>query len=547
MKDTLSISKWLIRALQDAGVQHVFGIPGDYALGLFRDLEASSLKLVNTCDEQGAGFAADAYARVRGLGVAAITYGVGGLKLVNSTAQAYAERSPVIVVSGAPGVGEMHGDALLHHKVRDFGTQMRVFREVTAAQCVLDDPTTAPREIARVLAVAKDSQRPVYVEFPRDCVDLPVPPHAATGLEPRPQAEIDSAALNEAVDEAVAMVNAADNPCLLLGVEVHRFGLQDEVVKLIAKSRIRFATTIMGKSVINEELPGFVGVYAGSLSNEMTRSAVEQSDCVISLGAMMTDLNTGIFTADLELSNMVQAQAETLRIRRHHYPGIDLKSFIDAFTDASLRRRPALPASYHAGGAAFTPDGDRSISIERVFECLEARLTEEVAVIADPGDALFGAIDLTIHSRTEFIACAYYASLGFAVPGAIGLQMAQPNWRPLVLVGDGAFQMTGVELTTAARYGLNPIVMVLDNCGYGTERPMLDGEFNDVHGWNISALTDLIQSGRAFDVEDEAAFEQALETALSDRDHIALIHVRLAPDDFSPALKRLTGNLKQRV
>ena len=547
MSGGISISQWLIRALKERNVDHVFGIPGDYALGLFRDLEHSDLQLINTCDEQGAGFAADAYARVRGLGVVAVTYGVGGLKLVNSTAQAYAERSPVVVISGAPGVGEIHGDAQLHHKVRDFGTQMRVFREITAAQCVLNDPRTAPREIARVLAVAEETRRPVYIEIPRDCVDASIPPHAATELEQPEQARVDPAALAEAIDEAVTMLNTADNPMLLLGVEVHRFGLQDAVIKLISKSRIRFATTIMGKSVVNEELPGFCGVYAGSLSNEMTRAAVESSDCVLSLGAMMTDLNTGIFTAELEPSRMIQAQADAVRIRRHQYPGIDLTTFLHALNDATLRERDSLPPSSHAGVPTFSPAAEQPITIERVFDCLEATLTEEVAVIADPGDALFGAIDLTIHSRTEFIACAYYASLGFAVPGAIAMELAEPHWRPLVLVGDGAFQMTGMELTTAVRYGLSPIVIVLDNSGYGTERPMLDGAFNDVQRWHIAALTDLLQAGQAWEVHDEQAFAGALEAALKDKDTLGLIHVRLAADDFSPALRRLTSNLKKRV
>ena len=178
---------------------------------------------------------------------------------------------------------------------------------------------------------------------------------------------------------------------------------------------------------------------------------------------MLTDLNTGIFTAVLEPSRIIAATAEILTIRRHQYPGIDLVRFLDALCAVPLKRRMALPESRHATIAQFDSLPEGPITVSRLFECLDAELTENVAVIADPGDALFGAIDLTIHSRSEFIGCAYYASLGFAVPASIGLQLAKPGWRPLVLVGDGAFQMTGLELTTAARYGLTPIVVVLDN------------------------------------------------------------------------------------
>lgn len=546
MTEPLTIARMLINELAARNVGHVFGIPGDYSLGLFKAIEQSPLALIGTCDEQGAGFAADAYARIRGLGAVAVTYGVGGLKLVNSTAQAYAERSPVVVISGAPGVGEATNDALLHHRVRDFGTQMRVFREVTVAQCLLDDPETAQREVRRVLAAAARHKRPVYIEIPRDrALALIADDGAQTVAAATPS--YDPATLAEALHEAVEMLNRAASPIILAGVELHRFGLQDKLIQLVGKSGIRFATTIMGKSVVNEELPGFVGVYAGSLSNEMARAAVESSDCVLNLGAMLTDLDTGIFTANLDPAKLIAAGAESLSIRRHHFQGIGLATFLDALCRANLVARDALPPSCHARLETFEPVGDGPVSIARLFECLDAELSENVAVIADPGDALFGAIDLTIHSRSEFMACAYYASLGFAVPASVALQLAEPHWRPLVLVGDGAFQMTGMELTTAARYGLTPIVVVLDNNGYGTERPMLDGCFNDVHAWAVSRIPDVIGCGRGYEVNSEAAFVAALKSALADTDNLAIIHVHIAQGDVSPALERLTRELGRRV
>jgi indolepyruvate decarboxylase len=244
---------------------------------------------------------------------------------------------------------------------------------------------------------------------------------------------------------------------------------------------------------------------------------------------------------------MIAAGADALSIRRHHFHGIGLAAFLDALCRANLVTRDPLPPSCHAGPDSFVPIGNGPLSIARLFECLDAELTENIAVIADPGDALFGAIDLTIHSRSEFIACAYYASLGFAVPACIALQLAEPLWRPLVLVGDGAFQMTGMEMSTAARYGLTPIVVVLDNNGYGTERPMLDGCFNDVHAWALSRIPDVIQCGRGYEVSSEAQFVDALKTALADTRNLAIIHVHIAQGDISPALERLTRELGRRV
>src|SRR5580692_3963261 len=171
------IGDYLIERLRKLGVRHVFGVPGDYVLGFYDRLQKSPLRIVNTCDEQAAGFAADAYARVQGLGAVCITYCVGGLKVANATAQAYAEKSPVVVISGSPGMKERDKNPLLHHKVRDFDTQFKIFEQITAASTVLEDAQTAQKEIDRVLEAALRYKRPVYIEIPRDMVAAPCISH----------------------------------------------------------------------------------------------------------------------------------------------------------------------------------------------------------------------------------------------------------------------------------------------------------------------------------------------------------------------------------
>src|SRR5580658_942234 len=214
------IGEYLIERLRKLGVRHVFGVPGDYVLGFYDLLQKSRLQIVNTCDEQGAGFAADAYARVRGLGVVCVTYCVGGLKVANTTAEAYAEKSPVVIISGAPGVSEQENNPLLHHKVREFDTQKKVFEQLTVASTVLDDPQTALQEIDRVLEAALRFKRPVYIELPRDLVAVAGVAHH----KPRKfDGKCDPITLREALAEAVAMINRARQPVILADVEVHRF------------------------------------------------------------------------------------------------------------------------------------------------------------------------------------------------------------------------------------------------------------------------------------------------------------------------------------
>jgi len=544
MKNAATIGEYLIERLRAHGVGHVFGIPGDYVLGFYEQLQHSELKIVTTCDEQGAGFAADAYARLRGLGAVCVTYCVGGLKIANTTAGAFAEKSPVVVISGAPGMKEREKNPLLHHKVREFDTQKKVFEQLTVASTVLGDPQTAFQEIDRVLHAALRFKRPVYIELPRDMVNVP----GVTNHTPaEPHAESDPETLREALSEAVEMINAASQPAILVDVEVHRFGLQAEVLRLLNETRIPFATTILGKSVLDEQHPRYLGVYEGAMGREDVRDYIESSDCVLMLGTFMTDINLGIYTAQLDPSRAINATSEKLSIRYHNFEDVRFKDFIRGLIDAKLepRTNSALPSRENSG--PFQVRSGEKITIRRFFERLNSFLADNTVVVTDVGEALFGAADLSIHRKTEFLGPAYYASMGFAVPAAIGIEIANPKLRPLVLVGDGAFQMTGMELATAVRYNLKPIVIVLNNGGYGTERQMQDGPYNDVLPWHYSRIPEILGSGKGFIAGTEGQLEQALANAAANTESFSLIDLRLDPLDRSPALERLASRLAKRL
>ncbi len=543
MKTSPSIGQYLIQRLYAYGVRHVFGIPGDYVLAFYDQLWNSRLRLVNTCDEQGAGFAADAYARVRGLGAVCVTYCVGGFKVANTTAEAFAEKSPVVVISGAPGVRERRNDPLLHHKVRGFDTQRKVFEQLTVAATVLDDPQTAFQEIDRVLHAALRFKRPVYIELPRDLVQVPgLPRHRTAELHERS----DRRRLRAALAEAGEMIGGARQPVILADVEIHRFALQAWLLKLVEETGIPVAATVLGKSVIGEQHPLYLGVYEGAMGREDVRRYVESSDCVILLGAFMTDINLGIYTARLDPARSIYATSEKLSIRYHSYEEVRFKDFLAGLLKLGLARRAPqkIPHPLPIGPFRAKPG---ALTVKRLFERLNGFLSANTVVVADVGDALFGAADLFIRERTEFISPAYYTSMGFAVPASVGVQLANPRLRPLVLVGDGAFQMTGMELSTVARNGLNPVVVVLNNRGYGTERQMQDGPYNDVWPWDYSRLPEILGAGRGFVVRTEAELDAALAEAERWTESFCLLDVRLAQTDRSPALERLAGRLASRI
>lgn len=544
MNTTHTVTGCLIQRLYDHGVRHVFGVPGDYALSLFHELHCSELRVVNTCDEQGAGFAADAYARIKGLGVVCVTYCVGGLKVANTTAQAFAEKSPVVVISGAPGTNERLKQPLLHHKVREFDTQLKVYEQLTVASTVLDNPQTACREIDRVLNAAMRYKRPVYIELPRDMISVQVSPVHLSQETPETS---DTNALNEALREAEDIIIAAKKPVIIAGIELHRFGLQDFLLKLIENTRIPVASTILSKSVISEHHPLYLGVYGGDIGREDVKKYVDSSDCLILLGTFMTDITFGMFASHLNQEHSIYVTSEKISIRYHTYEDIYMEDFIRGLLEVNICPREATEIPHPPPLQPIHPVSGKEITVKYLFQRLNSFLDKNMIVVADIGDAMFAAMDMTIHSETEFLSPAYYASLGFAVPASIGVKMAKPELRPLVLVGDGAFQMTGMELSTIARFNLNPIVIILNNRGYGTERPMLDGPFNDILLWKYSRIPEILERGKGFDVKTEDQLEEVLREVCKSTESFCIIDVHLDPDDKSMALKRMTNAMGKRV
>jgi TPP-dependent 2-oxoacid decarboxylase len=550
-RKTVSIGNYLIERLYNYGVRHIFGVPGDFILGFFNQLMESKIKVINTCDEQAAGFAADAYARINGLGVVCVTYCVGGLKVVNPTAEAFAEKSPLIIISGSPGIKERRKDPLLHHKVKNFDTQSKVFEEITVASVIINNPQTAAQEIDRILNAALSYKRPVYIELPRDIVSVDIFLDASSNnTDPQmdhDQEKSDPTILSEALHETIDMINSSTRPVIVAGVEIQRFGLQNELLHLIEKLKIPVSSTILSKSVISELHPLYLGLYEGALGHDSVREYVESSDCLILLGALMTDIDLGGFTAKIDQKRSIYINSEKFSVRYHNYEEISLKDFIVTLIESTdIKERKEFinnPISHNP--QSFCAIKGQKITIKRLFQCINSFLKDDMIVLADIGDALFGGTDLVIHRKTEFLSPAYYASMGFAVPASIGTQLANPKLRPLVIVGDGAFQMTGMEISTALRFNLNPIVIVLNNGGYGTERSILDGSFNDIPTWKYNLIPKIVGGGKGFIVETEEQFEDALLYAESNTECFCILDIHIDINDKSPALQRLTETLRK--
>jgi indolepyruvate decarboxylase len=547
---TLPVGQYLLDRLHSYGVEHIFGIPGDYVLQFDKMIEEHPIHFINTTRENTAGFMADAYARTRGLGAACITYGVG-INITNAVSQAFVENSPVVIISGAASTKEFLSSQRLHHlfnkplRGRRDETQLEIFKKITVAQTVLENPETAASEIDRVLGECLCQKKPVYIELPRDQVTAPVN-YQRDRIDEALHPGSSQAALSEVLGEIKGILKNCRRPVIWAGHELQRFALADSLLHFAEKYHIPIVTSLLGKSTISENHPLFVGLYQGRMSREEVSSYVESCDCILILGVVFNDVDTGMFTANLENLQKIIASTETISINHHQYNDIFLKDLIDSLStlDLNIRFKDDYPASIDRGVPAFKPEAAK-MTTTRLFECLQSHLSHEHMIVSDFGDCLFGSAELTVE-QNSFFSNAFFATLGFGVPGAIAVQIANPGRRVISLVGDGAFQMTCMELSTAIRYGADPIVILLNNHGYATERPLLEGKFNDIGNWNYASLPQVLNGGVGFHVKTEAEFEKALLKSLSARGQYYLIEVELGKADFSPALKRFCKLVEER-
>jgi indolepyruvate decarboxylase len=550
----MNLTEYLFHRLRELGVGHTFGIPGDFVLPVYAIQQALGIPTIVCCYEPGVGFAADAYARFKGLGVALVTYGPGALGALNPVACAYAEQSPLLIVSGGPEMAFRRGDheIHLHHVVKTYESQLQIFREVTIDAAILDDPTSAPETIDRVLRNVVIRKRPGYLEIPRDRVHAPVVA-PATPLAVQPDVlthEGRAEALGEAVAEIADMLSSARRPVLYVGVGVRRHGLTAEVVRLAERLRLPVATDVLGKATFPETHPQFAGVYLGALSDPVARELLDESDCVLGIGVVRTDLGTGFGTDRIKPSARILIDPDGVRVRFHRYDSLPITPVVRALLEHLPEGDRPIPdfvgtiatGDSPRGGASATSDSDSSpLKVAEIIAVLKCLDTSKYSFTADVGDGWFIGLEL----RTDiFLAPGYYGTMGFAVPAALGAGIAEPTRRPFALVGDGAFQMTGTELATMVDQGLRPIVLLLNNGGYGMleaiDRP---NPYYNRRSWDFAAFA------RALGASAERVTTAVELKAALDRAQAApgayLIEAVTARDDLSPVMARIRDLARQ--
>lgn len=540
-----TVGDYLLDRLRELGVTEVFGVPGDYNLEFLDHIVAHDiLRWVGNANELNAGYAADGYGRLRGMAAVVTTFGVGELSAANAIAGSYAEHVPVIHIVGAPSRDAQGTRRALHHSLGDgdFEHFLRVSREITCAQANLM-PATACWEIDRVLSEVREQKRPGYILMTTDVARFPTEPPTARlpefsgGSSPR--------ALTMFI-EAAAKLIGDQQLTVLADFLVHRLHAVDELDGLLAADVVPHATLMWGKSLLDESSPNFLGIYAGDASEEPVRTAIESAPVLVTAGVVFTDMVSGFFSQRIDPDRTIDVGQYQSSVAGEIFAPLEMGAALEGLT-AILRRRNIRSAPVAAPPPpppAPQPARDEPLTQEMLWDRLCAALTPGNTVMADQGTCFYGMAKHRLPRGVTFIGQPLWGSIGYALPAALGAGVAFPDRRPVLLIGDGAAQLTIQELGTFAREGLAPVIVVVNNDGYTIERAIhgVTAPYNNIAAWKWTELPDAlgVTGHLSFTARTYGELDDAFTAAAQYQDRLVLVEAVLGQMDLPPLLADLT-------
>jgi indolepyruvate decarboxylase len=540
-----TVVQYVLRRLNEIGVDDVFGVAGDYAFPVNDAIaEHPMINWIGCCNELNAGYAADGYARMRGVGAVCTTYGVGELAAMSAIAGSYAEHLAVFHLVGAPNLPTQEGRALVHHTLGngEFDLFSRMAEPIVCASAIMT-PQNAASETERLIAEALYHRRPVYMAFPSDVADMPV-----LGVAPSVSApSSDPASLAAATDAVIAALNNAGQACVLPGILLRRLGLTDAAEAFVDASGLPFATMFADKSVLGEDRPNYIGMYAGRLMGEPVRAFVESCDAVALIGTMLTDGNTAGHTVRLDADKMITIDHHRTTVGKTVYRNVEMADILTQLSGRTTKRaqRPAITPETLG---PIVSGGNDPITADALYPRWANFFRSDDVIITDTGTASLGLAFAQLPKGAEFHNQTLWASIGWATPAAFGAAVAAPDRRLILITGEGSHQMTAQEISQFGRRGLRPIVFVLNNSGYLSERLLCKDmalAYNDIAAWNYAELPHAMGCQGWFNasVSSCGVLDDALKTA-EQANGAAYIEVVTDADEAPPMYKKLHENVK---
>lgn len=547
-----TIGDYLLDRLAELGLTEMFGVPGDFNLHFLDHVVAhDTVRWVGSANELNAGYSADGYARIRGIGAFLTTYGVGELSAINALAGSTAESVPVVQIVGAPPKDVQASGRKIHHSLGDgdFKHFVRMAAEVTCAHADLD-AATATWEIDRVLREVVFRRKPGYLMLAHDVAEVPTfPPNTplATDLvQTTPGAEA-------AFERAVRRFLSGRRAAVLADLMVHRLGATEQLSAMLSETRLPFATLAWGKTLVDESDPHFVGIYAGAASQPQVREVIEEAEALITVGVEYTDNTTAGFSMDLDAAKLIEISRFGARVAGEVFTPISLEVALQVIhrVIADLGDVEAMPHETAEDPTTPHEPGEGALTQDALWSTLASQLESGNIVAADQGTSYFGMAAHRFPASSTFIGQPMWGSIGYTLPAILGAGLADRERRPVLLIGDGSAQLTIQEMGVIIREQLPAVVVLVNNDGYTVERAIHgpDQSYNDIPRWRWELVPQLFGAAeggyRYHRVTTEAELLEACRDTMAHRDQLVLIEAITARDDIPRLLNDVAEALKR--
>lgn len=547
-----TIGDYLLDRLAELGLTEMFGVPGDFNLHFLDHVVShDTVRWVGSANELNAGYSADGYGRIRGIGAFLTTYGVGELSAINALAGSTAESVPVVQIVGAPPKEVQASGRKIHHSLGDgdFKHFVRMAAEVTCAHADLD-AATATWEIDRVLREVVFRRKPGYLMLAHDVAEVPTFPPAeplATDLvQTTPGAEA-------AFEQAARRFLSGRRAAVLADLMVHRLGATEQLSAMLSETRLPFATLAWGKTLVDESDPHFVGIYAGAASQSQVREVIEEAEALITVGVEYTDNTTAGFSMDLDAAKLIEISRFGARVAGEVFTPISLEVALQVVhrVIADLGDVEAMPHETAEDPTTPHEPGEGPLTQDALWSTLASQLESGNIVAADQGTSYFGMAAHRFPASSTFIGQPMWGSIGYTLPAILGAGLADRERRPVLLIGDGSAQLTIQEMGVIIREQLPAVVVLVNNDGYTVERAIHgpDQSYNDIPRWRWELVPQLFGAAegtyRYHRVTTEAELLEACRDTMAHRDQLVLIEAITARDDIPRLLKDVAEALKR--
>jgi len=540
-----TVGTYLAQRLHEIGMTDYFAIPGDYNLTLLDELlKNPSLQMINCCNELNAGYAADGYARVKGVSALVVTYSVGALSAINAVAGAYAENLPVIVISGGPNTNSVQDGEILHHTLatENYSYVREMFAHITAHSVFIHRPSDAPMQIDAAIAIALEKKKPVYIEIACNIPHLSVSPPTQQAFNNKKLS--DSTSLQAAIQATAAKLNGAVKPVIVAGSKARHCEATKMIETLSSTCGYALAAMPDAKGFVSEQHPNYIGIYWGPVSGSGCAEIVESSDMYFFIGPNFNDYTTVGHICNIQPKKLIVISDGSVSVAGNVYTNVYMNEFLEGLMKILTPNNTSLKAYQRISGSQAVHDNpddlNAPLTTRFLFEQIQQLLTSDYGVLAETGDSWFNGMNLKLPENCPFEIQMQYGSIGWSVGALLGMQAALHNQkRVIALIGDGSFQMSAQEVSTLIRYGFKPIIFLMNNASYTIEVQIHDGPYNVINNWNYADLVGVFNGENGKARSFKAPTHQSLLDAIQEAeqlDTLCFIEVILDKDDCNKNL-----------